>query len=110
PPVGAPAVPATLAAGRSQDLGAPSEPGGLPDDPDLLWLHDAEAAERLGMLVTVRQSDVAAGARLARDIDGLVVLGVDWTLDPAQAAAAVEAHLAGHAHEGRLAFVPQGAP
>ncbi|GII54248.1 hypothetical protein Pth03_26370 [Planotetraspora thailandica] len=104
------AVPDALAAGPTPDPGAPAEPGGLPDDPDLLWLHDAGEAERLGMLVTIRQADLVAGASLAQGVDRLVVVGVDWTLDPAQAAAAVDAHLAAHANEGRLAFVPQGVP
>ncbi len=103
-------VPDTLAAGPAPDPGAPAEPGGLPDDPALAWLHDPRAAERVGMLVTVRQQDLRAGARLSDGVDRLVALGVDWTLTPEQAAAAVEAHLAAHADEGRLAFVPQGTP
>lgn len=104
------AVPDALAASPDPDPGAPAAPGGLPDDPDLAWLHNAVEAERLGMLVTVRQADLVAGARLADGVDRLVVLGVDWTLDPHQAADAVEAHLAAHAYEGHLAFVPQGSP
>ncbi|MBA2769292.1 MAG: hypothetical protein H0U35_09215 [Sporichthyaceae bacterium] len=104
------AVPDSLSAGPTPDPEAPTEPGGMPTDPDLLWLHDVAEAERLGMLVTVQQADLAAGMLLADGVDRLVVLGVDWTQDPEQAASAVETHLAAHADEGRLAFVPQGAP
>lgn len=104
------AVPDTLAAGPTPDPTAPTTPGGLPGDPDLLWLTDAVEAQRLGMLVTVRQQDLITGAALSAGVDRLVVLGVDWTLDPAAASAAVDAHLSAHANEGRLGFVPQGAP
>lgn len=104
------AVPDTLAAGPTPDPGKPTSQGGMPDEPDLAWLHDPSVAEGLGMLVTVRQNDLAPGATLARDVDRLVAVGVDWTLDPEQAAAAVDSHLAAHANEGRLAFVPQGSP
>jgi hypothetical protein len=97
-------VPDRLAAGPSPDLGPASTPGGLPDDPDLLWLRDAREAERLGMLVTVRRPDLTQG------LDRLVVLGVDWTIGPDEAAASVEAHLRAQGHEGRLRFVPQGTP
>jgi hypothetical protein len=103
-------VPDTLAAGPAPDPGAPAEPGGLPDDPELQWLHNPEAAAGVGMLITVRQADLVAGAQLADGVDRLLAVGVDWTLDSAQAAAAVETHLGAHADEGRLAFVPQGTP
>ncbi len=104
------AVPDTLAAGPTPDPGPAAEPGGLPDDPDLRWVHDAQEAARLGMLVTITQSDLVAGASLRDGVDRLVALGVDWTLTPEQAAAAVADHLRAHADEGRLAFVPQGVP
>ncbi len=104
------AVPDALAAGPGNALGAPAAAGGLPDDPELLWLRDPDAAAAVGMLVTVRQADCVAGFQLARGVDRLVALGVDWTLPPAQAADAVEAHLQSHADEGHLAFVPQGVP
>lgn len=97
-------VPDRLAAGPSPDVGPASTEGGLPDDPDFLWLRDAKEAERLGMLVTVSRPDLVQG------LDRLVVLGVDWTLGPDEAAASVEAHLRAQGHEGRLGFVPQGTP
>ncbi|TNC51612.1 hypothetical protein FHG66_05490 [Rubellimicrobium rubrum] len=104
------AVPDRLAAGPSADLGPAATSRGLPDDPELLWLRDPDEAERLGMMVTVRQADLRAGAVLREGVDRLVVVGVDWTLGPEAAGAAVEAHLRAHANEGRLGFVPQGAP
>ena len=102
------AVPDTLAAGPGNALAAPAEAGGLPDDPSLRWLRDPAAAADVGMLVSVRQADCVAGFRLADGVDRLVALGVDWTLNPQQAADAVQAHLQAHADEGRLAFVPAG--
>ncbi|GAA2511317.1 hypothetical protein [Winogradskya humida] len=104
------AVPDRLAAGPSPDPEAATLPGGLPADPDLAWLHDVDEAERVGMVVTVRQSDLLHGARLADGVDRLIAVGVDWTLDPARTAGLVEEHLAAHADEGRMAFVPQGVP
>ena len=104
------AVPDRLAAGPSPDLGPADEPGGLPDDPDLRWVHRLADAEALGMAVTIRQADVVPGVRLSDGVDRLVAVGVDWTLDPDQAAAAVDAQLAAHRDDGRLGFVPQGAP
>ena len=104
------AVPDTLAAGPGNTLAAPAQTGGLPDDPALRWLRDPAAAVDVGMLVRVRQADCVAGFRLSDGVDRLVALGVDWTLNPQQAADAVQAHLQAHADEGRLAFVPQGVP
>lgn len=103
-------VPDALAAGPSPDPGAPAQPGGLPEDPELAWLHSPQAAAEAGMLITVTQADLVGGARLADGIDRLLAVGVDWTLDPDQAATAVEAQLAAHADEGRLGFLPQGLP
>ena len=104
------AVPDELAAGPGNELRAPGQPGGLPDDPALAWLRDPAAAKTAGMLVTVRQQDCVAGFRLDTGVDRLVALGVDWTLTPEQAADAVEAQLQAHSDEGHLAFVPQGVP
>ncbi|MET3934827.1 hypothetical protein [Arthrobacter sp. OAP107] len=104
------AVPDSLAAGPSPDPGKPGETGGIPDEPGLRWLHDPTKAEEDGMLVTVTQNNVVAGVRLADGVDRLIALGVDWTLDPAQAAEAVQDHLASLADEGQLAFIPQGVP
>ncbi len=104
------AVPDSLAVGPTPDPGAPAERNGLPDDPDLAWLHNPAEAAGVGMLITVVQSDLRAGAQLSAGVDRLIVVGVDWTLDPAAAAAAVETHLGALADEGRLAFVPQGVP
>ena len=63
-----------------------------------------------GMLLTVRDSDMAFGRPLANGLTRLVVLGVDWTLTPEQGADALEALLAGHAASGDLAFVAPGTP
>lgn len=99
------AVPDTLAAGPGIGRG----PADATDEA-LAWLDDPAAAERVGMLLTVRQRDCARGFRLRDGVDRLVVLGVDWTRTPDEAAAAVDRHFAAHAGQGRMAFVPQGAP
>lgn len=103
-------VPDSLAAGPTPDLGAPTRTGGLPQDPDLAWLHEPQAAEDVGMMLTVHPSDLIGGADLSGGVDRLMVLGVDWTLTPEQAGDAVNAHLQAIADEGLLAFVPQGVP
>ncbi len=107
-------VPDRLAAGPSpDDLEAPPPP-----DPDariphvqdaFRWAIDPDAARVAGMLLTVRDSDMAFG-RLADGLARLVVLGVDWTLTPEQGADALIALLAGHAATGDLAFVTPGTP
>ena len=50
------------------------------------WAVDPEAARAAGMLLTVRDSDMAFGRPLANGLTRLVVLGVDWTLTPEQGA------------------------
>lgn len=74
------------------------------------WALDPEAAEAAGMLLTVTDGDLADGHRLADGLSRLVVLGVDWTLTPQQAAESLEQLLSGHAATGDLAFVAPGTP
>ena len=54
------------------------------------WAVDPDAARAAGMLLTVRDSDMAFGRPLANGLTRLVVLGVDWTLTPEQGADALE--------------------
>ena len=109
-------VPDRLAAGPSpddlDDAGAtrrrcprPARPGRLP-----LGASIPRRPAAAGMLLTVRDSDMAFGRPLANGLTRLVVLGVDWTLTPEQGADALEALLAGHAASGDLAFVTPGTP
>jgi hypothetical protein len=108
-------VPDRLAAGPSpDDLETPAPPDAdarLPYVQDAFrWAVDPDAARASGMLLTVRDSDMAFGRPLANGLTRLVVLGVDWTLTPEQGADALEALLAGHAASGDLAFVTPGTP
>jgi hypothetical protein len=108
-------VPDRLAAGPSP---APEDtPPPLADDAtaprvqeSFRWAVDPGAAEAAGMLLTVRDADLPQGRRLANGLNRLVVLGVDWTLTPQQASAALETLLRGHAATGDLAFVEPGTP
>ena len=86
-------------------VAAANEPPG--DDP-MKWVLDYPTAERIGMAVTVRQADLAQGHSLSGGLDRLVVLGVDWTLDPASASARIASLLAAHRVTDGLSFVPAG--
>ncbi len=108
-------VPDRLAAGPSpEELETPPPPDADPRVPHVQeafrWALDPDAARAAGMLLTVRDSDMAFGRPLANGLTRLVVLGVDWTLTPEQGADALEALLAGHAASGDLAFVTPGTP
>jgi hypothetical protein len=83
---------------------------GVPVDAGLRWLVDPVAARDAGMLVTVRDGDLAGGARLRDGIDELVVVGADWTRSPGDAAAELGRALTAHAYTDGLAFVAQGTP
>lgn len=85
-------------------------PDELPIEPEMRWTVDYAAAEQVGMAITVRDADLAAGNRLASGVDLLVVLGMDWTLTPVQGAANLDALLDAHRFGEGLAFVPQGTP
>src|SRR5439155_23709387 len=106
-------VPDRLAAGPStavEDSPPPPRPDAtVPHVQDAFrWALDPDAAGAAGMLLTIADADLPQGRRLADGLDRLVVLGVDWTLTPDQAAAALEALLRGHAATGDLAFVAPG--
>jgi hypothetical protein len=65
------------------------------------WLVDFEEAERVGMAVRV------TGVPLVQGLDRLYVLGVDWTLGPEAASAAIRELLATHVYtDGLSALVP----
>ncbi|MEZ5256773.1 MAG: hypothetical protein R2705_07750 [Ilumatobacteraceae bacterium] len=66
----------------------PEEP---PGDEAMRWLVDYDAAIAAGMAITVTQADVGVGGPLRRGFDRVMVLGVDWTLPPDQAADRLEA-------------------
>ncbi|WP_428421209.1 hypothetical protein [Methylibium sp.] len=94
--------------------------GTPPQDPfegEAAWLAHYDAALAQGMAITVTQADVDAFRRrnprgpafnLGQPLERLIVLGVDWTLTPDEAAGGVSALLEAHAASGGMAFVPIG--
>jgi hypothetical protein len=77
---------------------------------DRAWMVDYAAAEAAGMAITVVNSDLKAGTRMAQGVQRLIVLGVDWTQTPQAAAASVASLLDNHLHGDGLKFVAQGTP
>jgi hypothetical protein len=90
--------------------GTPAPGDALPLQPSARWLTDFDEAERAGMAVRIGPADVAAGQSLAAGLDRLVVLGVDWTLAPAKAAAAIRGLLTAHVHTDGLSALDPGTP
>ena len=98
-------VPDQLAVGPDPRLLEAAETeGGLPADPATAWLRDPAAAAEQGMLIEVEDPALAQG------VDRLVVLGVDWTQQPEQAATSLGTLLDAQAYSGHLGFVSQGTP
>ncbi len=81
-----------------------------PFEGDRAWLVEYEPAVAAGMAITVTAADLAPGNTLAQGLDRLVVLGVDWTRTPDDAAALLGELLHNHQHAQGLAFVAQGTP
>ncbi|MCW2848207.1 MAG: hypothetical protein JWR90_2181 [Marmoricola sp.] len=99
------AVPDTLAVGIDpHDLQEAPEKGGLPVDEGTRWLREPDRARQVGALIEVDHPSLAQG------VERLVVLGVDWTQQPDQAAASLETLLEAQRWAGHLGFVPQGTP
>lgn len=85
--------------------------------PEREWLFKFDAAVKVGLGIEVTEDDVATHLRRRQDarpfnfgslIERLVVVGVDWTLDAADSADALEGLLEGHAASNGLACVPLG--
>lgn len=103
------------------DDGAPPDPDAPPDPfaGEARWLADFDTAVAQGMGIRITAADVIAwrerhpaapAFQLAQPIDQLIVLGVDWTLSPDEAAAGLGALLEAHAASGGLGFLPIGTP
>jgi hypothetical protein len=92
---------------KLDDSPVPGE-GELPIDDGVRWLVDYEEALRSGMAITVADAEVTGG--LAPGLDVLIVVGVDWSLDPAAAATALGDRLAAAAASDGLSFMPVGTP
>jgi hypothetical protein len=76
----------------------------------LRWIADPDAARRDGVLLTVQDADLAPPARLAGGLDELLVVGVDWTRSPEDAAVRLRGLLDAHLYTDDLAFLSQGTP
>ncbi|MGB7820520.1 MAG: hypothetical protein WBL35_17510, partial [Ornithinibacter sp.] len=77
-------------------------------DDGLRWMVDVDAALEAGMAVKLMDRDVGGG--VASGFDLLVVVGVDWTLDPTEAADSLGAHLTSHGYTDGLAYPAVGTP
>lgn len=98
-------VPDRLAVGMDPvQVKSPATEGHLPVDEGTRWLREPELAKDQGMLIEVSNSSLANG------VDRLVVLGVDWTQSPEQAARSLSSLLTAQRYAGHLGFVAQGTP
>jgi hypothetical protein len=110
-------LPDDLPMGPAPDLSAEDDPTTdpaanqdvLPIDEEMKWLVDYDLALAKGMAITIDESDVAGG-RLDSGFDLLLVTGVDWTREPSDAVAGLEAQLAAHSYSDGLSFFPVGTP
>lgn len=100
----------------------PPDANAPPVDPfagEAQWLADYDSAVKLGMAISVSQVQVDAwraahpgtpAFAINQTLDQLVVIGVDWTLTPDEAAAGLGALFESHAASGGLSFLPLGTP
>jgi hypothetical protein len=86
-----------------------AKPDEAPLDNEIAWLSSFEAAKRMGMTITVKDSDLKEG-KLRDGIDLLLVVGVDWTLSPEQSARSLSELLTAHQFSTGLSFLAQGTP
>ncbi|MGG5889737.1 hypothetical protein ACLF3G_21600 [Falsiroseomonas sp. HC035] len=79
------------------------------DAEDFAWVTDFARAQAVGMALTIPQADLA-GRALANGVPRLVVLGVDWTMTPEEAAQRLAAQLEAHGYADGLEFLAPGTP
>lgn len=94
---------------------APDDTSDVPDDGNVLqpgarWLTDFDAAEQAGMALRIDDRDLPGGQGLADGLDTLLVVGIDTTRTPAQAAASLHELFAAHAFSDGLSTVTPGTP
>ncbi|MCP4448555.1 MAG: hypothetical protein GY811_24945 [Myxococcales bacterium] len=106
-----------LAMGPTPDLDESDDPTAEPPpvqedllfDEGMQWLVDYESAVKVGMAITISSADLTSGT-LDQGFDLLMVVGVDWTQGPLDAAAALERQFDAHAFTHGLSFMPVGTP
>ena len=86
----------------------PDDQDSLAIDDGLRWLVDLGAARDAGMAIRLTDDDVPGGVKAGFDL--LLVVGVDWTLEAANAAQALGDHLTAHSFTDGLAYVSVGTP
>ena len=95
---------------------APGDPKPADDAPtpfsgESAWLADYSDAEQHGMGITIGQADITLnGYQLSQGLSRLVVFGIDWTLDPDDAAAGIGALLEANGASGGIGFLSIGTP
>lgn len=88
--------------------GPEPEGDGVPLDPELAWLTDYAEAEKIGMAMTLTSGTGRRRRPLTAGLDSLLVVGVDWTLQPREAAQRLADLVDGHRYFDGLAVVPPG--
>lgn len=110
-------VAAGLAMGPAPDLDDVGDPTTEPSpvqedllvDEGMQWLIDFDIAVKAGMAVTIANTDLENGT-LDQGFDLLMAVGVDWTVNPLDAAAALERQFNTHVFTQGLSFLPVGSP
>jgi hypothetical protein len=114
-------VPDTLAFGPTPDPSADDSPekheapaaqqAQLATDDAMKWLVDYQTAVDVGMAVTITAADVTVpGAILTAGIERLIVVGMDWTLDPQAAASRLGSLIEAHRYTEGVELPTQGTP
>ena len=96
----------------ASDQVRPQVPGSndqaLPIDEGMRWIVDYEAAEKIGLAITVRLTGAAA---TSAGIDQVIVMGVRTEAQPADVAnELLPRWIEGHHYTEGMAFLPQGTP
>jgi hypothetical protein len=106
-------VPDTLPVSLTPDpagVTPPPEENEMALDDGMLWTVDYDRALALGMAITVSNAELTAGHILQNGLTKLVVVGVDWTLNPEQSASAIASLISDHQYSDGFEFIKQGTP
>lgn len=77
-------------------------------DDGMRWLVDYDEAVRVGMGITVTAGDLQQRDRLIHGVDRLIVVGVDWSRTPDEAANDLNELLTAHRHTEGLGLIEPG--
>jgi len=79
------------------------------DDEPMRWAVDYDRAVEVGMAITITDADMF-DARVRGRYDRIIIVGVDWTLNPDEAAARLDDLFTSHRHTDGLDVVAPGTP